>query len=109
VHSNGAPGPYVGGDTAWIAGLIVGNPVLEKAWDWNLFLNYRYVDSDALVDGFCDSDFGGGGTNLKGYTVGASLGLGPNVWLRLRWMSANSVAGPTFKNDILQVDVNGRF
>jgi Putative porin len=109
VHSNGALGPYVGGDTAWIAGLIVGNPVLEKAWDWNLFLNYRYVDSDALVDGFCDSDFGGGGTNLKGYTVGGSLGLGPNVWIRLRWMSANSVAGPTFKNDILQVDVNGRF
>jgi len=109
VLSNGAPGPYVGGDTAWIVGLIVGNPVLEKAWDWNLFLNYRYVDSDALVDGFCDSDFGGGGTNLKGYTVGASLGLGPNVWLRVRWMSANSVAGPTFKNDILQVDVNGRF
>jgi hypothetical protein len=109
VLSNGAPGPYVGGDTAWIVGLIVGNPVLEKAWDWNLFLNYRYVDSDALVDGFCDSDFGGGGTNLKGYTVGASLGLGPNVWLRVRWMSANSVAGPTFKNDVLQVDVNGRF
>jgi hypothetical protein len=109
THSNGAPGGFDGGQNAWIIGLIVGSPVLQKAWDWNLFLNYRCVGSDALVDGFCDSDFGGGGTNLRGYTFGASLALSPFVWLRLRWMSANSVAGPRYKNDILQVDVNGKF
>jgi hypothetical protein len=108
-HSNGSPGGYVGGNTSWLIGFKLGSPALEKAWDWNLFLNYRYVDSDAVVDGFVDSDFGNGGTNLKGYTVGGSLALSPNVWLTLRWMSANSVAGPPYKNDILQVDVNGRF
>ena len=108
-HSNGTPGGFAGGNTAWIIGLKIGNPILAKRWDWNLFLNYRYVESDAVVDGFCDSDFGGGGTNLKGFVVGGSLALSPNVWLSLRWLSANEVAGPPFKNDILQVDVNGRF
>jgi len=107
--SNGTQGSFVGGNTAWIISLKVGSPVLEKRWDWNLFLNYRYVESDAVVDGFNDSDFGGGGTNLKGYVVGGSLALSPNVWLTLRWLSANAVAGPPYKNDILQFDINGRF
>jgi hypothetical protein len=107
--SNGTQGSFAGGNTAWIISLKVGSPTLEKRWDWNLFLNYRYVESDAVVDGFNDSDFGGGGTNLKGYVVGGSLALSPNVWLTLRWLSANAVAGPPYKNDILQFDINGRF
>ncbi len=50
----------------------LGKVSLEKLWDWNVNVGYRYVQSDATVDGFADSDFGGyiNGTNLKGYTVG---------------------------------------
>ncbi len=105
----GALGPYDGGDTAWIAGMRVGHAALEKRWDWNLGMNYRYVESDAVVDGFADSDFGGGGTNLKGYTFSGALALGSRVALGLRWMSSNQVAGPPLKNDTLQVDVSGKF
>ena len=69
----------------------------------------RYVESDAVIDGFCDSDFGGGGTNLKGFTVGGGLGLSSRVWLGLQWMSGDSIAGPTFKDDIIQFDINAKF
>ena len=31
--------------------------------------------SDAVIDAFTDPDFGLGGTNLKGYTVGGSWAL----------------------------------
>jgi hypothetical protein len=109
THSNGTPGGFAGGDTAWIIGFKLGSPVPAKRWDWNLFIDYRYVESDSVVDGFNDSDFGGGGTNLKGFEVGGSLAVSSNVWFRLRWMSANQVAGPQYKNDILQVDLNGKF
>ena len=109
VSTNGSVGGFVGGNSAWIVGFKLGSPAPEKRWDWNVFLDYRYVASDAVVDGFCDSDFGGGGTNLKGFEVGGSLALSPNVWLTVRWLSANQVSGPQYKNDILQVDVNGRF
>ena len=67
------------------------------------------VESDAVIDGFTDSDFGAGGTNLKGYTVGGALALGPRVWLGLRWMSAEEIAGPTYKSDVLLFDINGKF
>jgi len=84
---------------------------MEKRWDWNIGVNYRYVESDSVVDGFTDSDFGAPltGTNLKGFTFGGNLALSHSVWLGLTWMSADSIAGPIFKGDILQFDVNGKF
>ena len=107
--TTGRTGVFDGGNTAWIMGLRLGHPTLDKRWDWNATFNYRYVESDAVVDGFADSDFGGGGTNVQGYTIGGALALGARVALGLRWMSANEIAGPPLKADTLQVDVSGKF
>ena len=106
-----APSSFAGGDLGWIARLNLGKVSLEQLWDWNVNLSYRYVQSDATVDGFTDSDFGGSlaGTNLKGYIIGGNLALSPRVWTSLRWMSADAVAGPTYKNDLIQVDINAKF
>lgn len=101
--------PYDGGDTAWIVGVKVGNVALDKRWNWNFGMNYRHVESDAVVDGFADSDFGGGGTNVKGFSIYGALALSPRVYLGLRWMSSDEIAGPPLKNDILQVDIGGKF
>ena len=105
----GAPGAFDGGDTGWIVNLKVGHPALEKRWDWNVNVGYRYVESDAVVDGFSDSDFGHGGTNMEGYNIGGSLALSPRVWLALRWLSADQIAGPAMKSDIFMFDLNGKF
>ena len=102
-------GDFVGSDTAWLVGITLGDVALKERWKWNVNFNYRKVGSDALVDGFVDSDFGGGGTNLKGFTCGVNLALSPAVKLGLRWMSASEVAGPVFKNDIIQLDFTGKF
>jgi hypothetical protein len=74
-------------------------------------LSYRYVQTDATVDGFTDSDFGGSlaGTNLKGYTLGGNLAFSRRVWAGLRFMSADAVSGPTYRNDLLQFDLNAKF
>ena len=110
VNNNSANGGgFGGGDTGWFTNLTLGSAVLEKRWDWNVSIGYRYVESDAVVDGFCDSDFGGGGTNLKGYTLGGAVALSPRVSVGLRWMSADSIAGPQYKNDILQFEFNAKF
>ncbi len=102
-------GAFAGGDTAWIVDFKIGHGALEKRWDWNLGVNYRYIESDSVVDGFNDSDFGLGGTNLKGYTLYGTVALSPRVSFGIRWMSATQVSGPPFKSDILQVDFNGKF
>lgn len=102
-------GDFIGGNTAWIIDAEIGTPTLERRWDWKLNFGYRYVESDAVVDGFNDSDFGGGGTNLKGWTASGSLALSPNVWLTARYLSGRSIAGPQLREDIFQLDINARF
>ncbi len=106
---SGAVGNFEGGNKAGIVELRAGSPALDHRWAWIVGIGYRYVESDSVVDGFADSDFGGGGTNLQGYTVSASLALSPHAWVTLRWLSADSIAGPTYKNDIVQFDLGAKF
>lgn len=107
--TDGSPGPYNGGNQGWLARMTVGNKEIKHLWDWNAHVGYKYLESDAMVDAFVDSDFGLGGTNLKGYFIGGNVGLGENIWASVRWMSANNIAGLPYAVDIVQLDLNARF
>lgn len=107
--ANNVPGPFNGGNQGWIGRVTVGDKEIKHLWDWNVHAGYKYLESDATLDAFVDSDFGLGGTNLKGYFLGGNVGLGENVWATLRWMSANGIAGSPYAVDVLQVDLNARF
>ncbi len=109
VPAAGGTGQFEGGNIAWNFEVQFGKPVFEKRGDWNTSIGYRYVESDALLDAFTDSDFGLGGTNLEGFTIGASMALHPRVNMELRWMGANEIAGPPLKSDILMLDFNAKF
>lgn len=102
-------GAYSGGDTGWMVKTVIGRPEVVRLNDWNVVFGYKYLESDAVVDGFTDSDFHLGGTNAKGYFVGGAYGLGRNTYLNARWLSANEVSGPTYRNDVVQVDLNTKF
>lgn len=103
------PGPFDGGNKGWLTRLTVGNTKIAAFGDWNAHVGYKYLESDAIIDAFADSDFGLGGTNLKGYFVGANYGLAQNVWASARWMSANAIGGPPYAVDIFQLDLNAKF
>lgn len=102
-------GDFAGGDTGYHLDLTVGRPSMTKRWDWNVGLGYKYLESDAMIDAFTDSDFGLGGTNLEGYILGGNLALGQNVWTQLRWISADEIEGAPYAVDLIQLDLNGRF
>jgi hypothetical protein len=106
---NGDPGAYEGGNVAWEGSVQFGKPHLDKKWDWNTSMGYRYIESDAVIDGFNVSDFGLGGTNLEGFTIGANVALTPNVFVHLRWMGATEIAGPPMRSDIFFFDFNTSF
>jgi hypothetical protein len=101
--------PYAGGDLAGLARLTLGSPGRDRAGDWSASVSYRRVESDAVLDAFADPDFGLGGTNLKGYAVAASVALASGVVAGARWLSADAVAGPTYRVDVLQLDLQARF
>ena len=110
-RTGGGSGNYAGGDTAWYMGVNVGKPytLFNQRGDWNVGLGYRYVESDSVVDGFTDSNFGGGGTNMKGYTLSAAMALSKATAIRLSYMSAAQIAGPTLRSDVVMFDLTARF
>jgi hypothetical protein len=106
---DGSYGAFNGGDQGWMVRLTVGNKDIKQFGDWNVHAGYKYLESDATLDAFVDPDFGLGGTNLKGYVLGANVGLSNNVWASARWLSANNIGGVPYAVDVLLVDVNARF
>ena len=110
-----------GKDIGYMARLQVGYPETVKRGDWNVSLAYRYLGSDAVLDAFTNSDFGLGGTNNKGFILGANYGLDKNTWVSARWLSSNLIdsmapklsgdtTDPTkLSVDLFQVDLNARF
>jgi len=106
---DGSFGEYSGGGVAWLAGLQVGHAKFEGPWNWRLGTNYRYVESDAVIDGFTDSDFGLGGTNVKGWTLEGDLSITRNVWIGFNFMSSTQVTGPLFRVDLFQLDLSAKY
>jgi hypothetical protein len=109
VNNLGNNGAYQGGDTAYMLKATLGELVMQKRWDWNVFLSYRYLQSDSTLDAIADSDFHEGGTNAQGYIVGGDLGIARNTWLTLRYMSAEVISGPHYGTDQIFLDLQTRF
>jgi hypothetical protein len=102
--------PVVNDETnAWQVRMDFGWPKVDSAGKWNVFALYKYVERDAVLDGFTDSDFHLGGTNAKGWVIGGNYGLMKNLWFTGRWLSTDVITGPTYGNDVLQLDLNAKF
>ena len=97
------------GNDAYQAQVRVGYPVVRNRGDWQSHFGYRYVESDAVLDAFTDSDFHLGGSNAKGYYLGGSVGFATNAAISLRYLSATEVSGPPLAIDLLQIDVSLNF
>jgi hypothetical protein len=102
-------GPWDGGENGFQARLTVGYPVLHDRWNWNVFGGYEYLESDAVLDAYTESDFHLGGTNAKGYFFGGGLGIAHDVDLTARWYSTREITGAPYSVDTMQIDLNGRF
>ncbi|MGL6043044.1 MAG: putative porin, partial [Sandaracinobacteroides sp.] len=99
----------LGGDTGWHVYGSVGSPKITKLWDWTFGAGYRYLESDAVPDGFTDSNFGFGGTNVQGYYMVGTLGLDRFVNIQTRWLSTREISGPAYAIDVFLVDFNVNF
>jgi hypothetical protein len=91
------------------AELNFGSNTMARNGAWRAFIGYRYVERDAVLDAFTDSDFHLGGTDAKGYFFGAEYSFTQRVFARLKYLSANEIDGPPLGIDVLQLDVNAQF
>jgi len=91
------------------AEISFGYPTTLTPGSWRGAIGYRYLQRDAVIDAYTDSDFHFGGTDAKGYYLVGDYGLANRVWMRLRYLSSNAIDGPTYALDTVQVDLNTRF
>ena len=115
----------VKGDEGYHFRVDYGWPRISNAGHWNVFAAYKHIERDAVMDAFTDSDFHLGGTDAKGWMLGANYGLAKNTWLSMTYRSTDEIDGPVFGNDIcnddssdvncdfsidvLQIDLNTRY
>ncbi|HUJ27000.1 MAG TPA: putative porin [Myxococcales bacterium] len=109
IPDGGVIGPYKGGNHGILGRWFIGTAALAKPGDWLVRVQYRWVQSDAVLDALNDQDFGLGGTNLKGYGIDASAALGGGITFAARWLSANQIVGPKYGADVLQIDLAARY
>jgi len=89
--------------------LTVGYPVISQRHQWQVFGFYRHSERDSMLDAFTDSNYLGGGTNHRGFTIQGLYGVAHNTWFGLRYMSYNNISGLPLAVDAINLDLNARF
>ena len=101
--------PYVGGNQGFDLQIGAGWAHPNRPGQWRAYVGYRYLETDAVLDAFTNDYWRLGGTNTKGYVIGATVGLYKNVTFGGRWLSANEISGEPLAIDVLQLDLNVEF
>ena len=99
-------------NTAYLVGASLGKTGQKGSMAGQVF--YRYVERDAVLGAFSDSDFGGGGTNNKGFVFQYDYQYAKNVTLSstfyMNKMGVKSVNGVSPKDyNRLQIDAICKF
>ncbi len=108
--ANRSPGDdtNVDDDGAYTFGLEVGK-VTEKFGSWKAFLFRKRVETDSTFGALTDSDFGGGGTNHKGYILGAQMGLNKWASVGVKYMRTDQIEGTHNPVDTFQADLQLKY
>jgi hypothetical protein len=101
-------------NTGYQLGAKIGYAKIREFGEWNVSMYYRYLERDAVLDAYTDSDFHDGGTNAEGWIANFNLGLFKDVWMSIKGLTSNEISGREefdieFAVDIIQVDLNARF
>jgi hypothetical protein len=91
------------------AEVAFGSARFSESGSWRASVAYRYLERDAVLDAFTDSDFRLGGTDVKGFIIGVDYAISPRVFSRLRYLSGNEIDGLPLGIDVLQLDMNASF
>lgn len=80
-----------------------------KRHDWRMMLGYKYIEADAVLDGFTDSNFHLGGSDAKGWLLAGEYGIDKNAWISARYFSTDAISGPDLGIDVLLLDFIAKF
>ncbi|MCG8342655.1 MAG: putative porin [Chlorobiales bacterium] len=95
------------GDKGYLVGFKLGKA--KKVGQWEFDANYCYLEKDAVLGAFTDSDRWGGGTNGQGFEVGGKYHLVQNMTLGLKYLDHEIGIDSEEKLHVLQADMVVKF
>jgi len=93
-------------DTAWATGFIVGKA--KNPGEWKFAATYKDIEKDAVLGVITDSDFGGGGTDSKGWKLGVGYAVSKKTSLGLSYF-INEIGSDEIDYDRLQMDMKFKY
>lgn len=99
-----ATGSHAGQDTAWSVGGTLGQN--KKQRDFSIFYRYAWIESNAVVGYFADSDFGF--ANRKGHHFAFKYSVYDKLAVGMAFFSTNKITSPDPWNR-LQLDLEYKF
>tara|TARA_R110001592_G_scaffold7676_1_gene42543 strand:- start:3803 stop:5578 length:1776 start_codon:yes stop_codon:yes gene_type:complete len=106
--TNGAA--FVGDRTdGYQISLLYGWTKINKVRDWNFQLGYKYLEADAVVDAYTDSDFHGGGSDARGWWVKAAYGIEENTAVSIKYIDTSEIDYTPLRQSLLQLDLTTFF
>ncbi|MBI3322466.1 MAG: putative porin [Candidatus Omnitrophica bacterium] len=103
-----ADDPNLDDDGAYTVGLELGK-ITEKFGSWQVFGFRKRIEADSTFGAIADSDFGGGGTNHKGWIMGAAMGLNKWASVQLKYLRTDEIEGTQNRVDTLQADLQLKY
>lgn len=97
-------------DTGFALGMKLGSA--KNKGDWQFGYTYEDLEADAVFATFTDSDFGGGGTDVKGHKLNAAYAFSKNTSLSITYFDneyGEFTRSEELDFDRLQVDVKTKF
>lgn len=97
-------------DTGFALGMKLGSA--KNKGDWQFGYTYEDLEADALFAAFTDSDFGGGGTDVKGHKLNAAYAFSKNTSLSFTYFDneyGEHTRSEELDYDRLQVDIKTKF
>lgn len=94
-------------DTAYAFGVKLGKASAPGTWDAAWI--YQDIESDAMIATFTDSDFGGGGTDVKGHLFKASYSVAKNWTAALTYFLNEFGENAGAKTDYQRVQADLQF
>ncbi len=108
----GVPVKYSEETDGYYIGMSFGDKDRWVANHWLASVGYRYLEKDAVLDAYTNSDFHLGGTDAEGYIGKFSYAFADRSALTIKYMSSNEVQGLTpagLRIDVLQADLEFKF
>lgn len=99
----GTSEPIEQGTEGYFAEVSFGHTSMDRAGAWRAFVGYRYLEGDAVLDAFTDSNFRLGGTGVEGFVIGGDYALSSRVSARFRYLSGNEIRQDVIRDGVVEV------